>query len=394
MSNLIKFYLSSTLWVVVNTFTAGAVLQTFLMENGFSEELTNIICSSGQVISIIAMLLFSPVADRIKGVIPATARTYLLCIPIVILLFCVCLWGNFGWILTALLFLTIGLYSVGCGLQNSLTYKLPYMILDMRHYGRITAICGILTGVMGLLISLVLTWLQNAWGYANAMTALFLLCLPLLFATYILIRTMRPIASAPAPAKKDAVKINYFRFKPFCQLIAANFLRGFGTGILNVVVTVGYYCKVLDADSAAIVVVISNFTTFMGSSLYSVITGRIPEKWILLITCIGMCVSTPIMLIGNSTILFLIGYGLATTFWTVVNYSIPVATTQIADYTVMGQYSSGRLLLHTAGSGLAGFLCIRLIDLIGGLPTMILTGVCFLVCGISYFVYMKKNNLR
>ena len=129
MSNLIKFYLSSTLWVVVNTFTAGAVLQTFLMENGFSEELTNIICSSGQVISIIAMLLFSPVADRIKGVIPATARTYLLCIPIVILLFCVCLWGNFGWVLTALLFLTIGLYSVGCGLQNSLTYKLPNMYI-------------------------------------------------------------------------------------------------------------------------------------------------------------------------------------------------------------------------------------------------------------------------
>ena len=60
----------------------------------------------------------------------------------------------------------------------------------------------------------------------------------------------------------------------------------------------------------------------------------------------------------------------------------------------MGQYSSGRLLLHTSGSGLAGFLCIRLIDLIGGLPTMILPGVCFLVCGISYFVYRKKNNLR
>lgn len=394
MSNLIKFYLSSTLWVVVNTFTAGAVLQTFLIENGFSEELTNIICSSGQVISIIAMLLFSPVADKIKEIIPATARTYLLCIPVVILLFSVCLWGNFGWILTALLFLTIGLYSVGCGLQNSLTYKLPYMILDMRHYGRATAICGILTGIMGLLISLALTWLQNAWGYTNAMTALFILCLPLLFATYLLIRTMRPIASAPAPAKKDAVKINYFRFKPFYQLIAANFLRGFGTGVLNVVVTIGYYCDILDAQSAAIVVVISNFTTFAGSGLYSVLTGRIPEKWILLITCIGMCISAPIMLIGNSTILFLIGYGFATTFWTVINYSIPVATTQIADYSVMGQYASGRLLLHTAGSGLAGFLCIRLIDLIGGLPTMILTGLCFLVCGVSYFVYMKKNNLR
>lgn len=394
MSNLIKFFLSSTLWVVVNTFTAGTALQTFLMENGFSEERTNIIGSSGQVISIIAMLLFSPVADKIKEVIPVTARTYLLYFPLVILLLIVCLLGNFGWVLTVLLFLTIGLYSVAGGLQSSLTYKLPYMILDMRHYGRTTAICGILTGVMGLLISLVLTWLQNAWGYTNAMTGLFILCVPLLLATYILIHTMRPLASAPAPAKKDAVKINYFRFKPFSQLIAANFLRGFGTGVLTVVVTIGYYCDILDAKSASIVLVISNFTTFLGCGLYSVFTGKIPEKWILLLANIGVAVGASIMLIGSNTTMFLIGYAFTTTFWTVVNYSIPVATTQIADYTVMGQYSSGRLLLHTAGSGLAGFLCIRLIDLIGGLPTMILTGVCFLVCGISYFVYMKKNNLR
>lgn len=394
MSNLIKFYLSSTLWVVVNTFTAGTVLQTFLMENGFSEEMTNIICSSGQVISIAAMLLFSPAADKIKAVIPVTARTYLPAVPLVVLLLIVCFQGNFGWMLTVLLFLTIGLYSVGTGLQSSLSYKLPYMVLDMHHYGRITAICGILTGVTGLLISLVLTWLQGAWGYTNAMTGLFILCLPLLIATFVLILTMRPIASAPTPAKKDAVSMNYFTFKPFSQLIAANFLRGFGTGILNVIVTVGYYCNVLDTESAAIVVVISNFTTFLGSGLYSVITGRIPEKWILLAAGIGMCISTPIMLIGSSTTMFLIGYAFATTFWTVVNYSVPVATTQIADYNVMGQYSSGRLLLHTAGSGLAGFLCIRMIDLIGGLATMILAGLCFLVCGVSYFVYMKKNNLR
>ena len=394
MSNLIKFYLSSTLWVVVNTFTAGTALQTFLMENGFSEELTNIICSSGQVISIIGMLLFSPVADRIKEVIPATARTYLLYMPLAVLLIAICLLGNFGWSLTVLLFLTIGLYSVGCGLQNSLTYKLPYMILDMKYYGRITAICGILTGVIGLLISLALTWLQETWGYTNAMTGLFILCLPLLLATYMLIRTMRPIASAPAPVKKDAIKVNYFTFRPFSQLIAANLLRGFGTGILNVVVTIGYYFDILDTKSAAIVLVISNFTTFLGSGLYSVLTGRIPEKWILLLANIGICISAPIMLIGSNTTLFLIGYAFATTFWTIVNYSVPVATVQIADYTVMGQYASGRLLLHTAGSGLAGFLCIRMIKLIGGLPTMLLTGACFLVCGVSYFIYMKKNNLR
>ena len=59
MSNVMKHYISSGLWVTVNTFTAGAVLQTFLMEHGFSEELTNIITASGQIISLVVMLLKS-----------------------------------------------------------------------------------------------------------------------------------------------------------------------------------------------------------------------------------------------------------------------------------------------------------------------------------------------
>ena len=140
MSNVMKHYISSGLWVTVNTFTAGAVLQTFLMEHGFSEELTNIITASGQIISLVVMLLFSPVSDRIRNVIKATAGTYLLYLPILFVLLTVCLQGRITPLTTVLLFLTIGLYSCSGGLQSSLTYKLPFVTLDMRMYGRVTSI--------------------------------------------------------------------------------------------------------------------------------------------------------------------------------------------------------------------------------------------------------------
>lgn len=394
MSNVMKHYISSGLWVTVNTFTAGAVLQTFLMEHGFSEELTNIITASGQIISLVVMLLFSPVSDRIRNVIKATAGTYLLYLPILFVLLTVCLQGRITPLTTVLLFLTIGLYSCSGGLQNSLTYKLPFVTLDMRMYGRVTSIGGIVTGVIGLLLSVALTYLQESLGYRSAMTGIFTLCVPLLIIVYFVVVTMKPIADAPTANKIKAKPINYFRFKPFSQLIAANLLRGFGTGILNVVVTIGYFCNCIDAKSAAYVVLISNLTTFLGAGLYSVVTGKLPEKLIILVASIGIFASVPFMVVGSNTLTFLIFYGIATFFWTAINYSIPVAVVQIADYSVMGQYSSGRLLLHTLGSSLAGFICIKLIEWFGAIPTMTFTGVCFLLCGVSYFVYMKKNKLR
>ena len=394
MSNLIKFYLATIFWTTVNMFTSGTVVQTFMMENGFSEQLTNTIFSCGQIITLTVMLLTSPVIDKIHNVIKANMSTYLLYIPFILVLCAICFYGSIPLFLVVLLCLTVAGYSVGSGLHCSLSYKVPYAIMDIRNYGRVTSVSGILTGIMGLLLSLLLTWMQNTLGYRTAMTTIYLICLPLIIVVVLVSASMKALPNAPMPIKKEAKSFNYLRFKPFTSLIAANFLRGFGTGILNVVVTIGYYCGCIDSNSATILVIISNLTTFLGCGLYSITTGKLSDKRIILISALFISLSVPFMLVGNNTLVFLITYAIATTFWTVINYAIPVAVVQIADYSIMGQYSAGRMLLHIAGSSLAGVAAIPMIKFLGPLPTMLLTAGTFLFCGISYYVYMKKNKLR
>ena len=141
-------------------------------------------------------------------------------------------------------------------------------------------------------------------------------------------------------------------------------------------------------------VIISQLTTLLGCGIYFIVTGKVPEQLILLWSCIGLFLSVPFMVVGSNTLAFLIFYGIATLFLAIVNNSVPVAVIQIADYSIMGQYSSGRLLVHAVGSSLSGIICIALIRLIGVFPTMLLTGGMFLVCGFCYYGYMKKNGLR
>ena len=133
MNNIVKYYLYGTLWVAVNMVVTGTVFQSFLMEHGFTEELTNIVTSFSQVISIAAMLLFSPIADKVRNIIHATANTYLLYLPLLLVLLVICLYGSIPSFVVILLFIAVMSSATGFGLLNSLTFKLPYAIMDMSQ---------------------------------------------------------------------------------------------------------------------------------------------------------------------------------------------------------------------------------------------------------------------
>ena len=99
------------------------------------------------------------------------------------------------------------------------------------------------------------------------------------------------------------------------------------------------------------------------------------------------------MLLGNSTVLFLLFYGIAYFFVNMISYAVPVAVVKIADYEIMGQYSAGRMLLNTLGTSIAGFVCIPMFKLFGPLISIIISAALQLFSGFSYYLYMKKNSI-
>lgn len=394
MENRTKYLLSKMLYDLFIMVTSGAVLQTFLLEKGFSEEKTNIYFSIVQILQVLTIMLFSVRADKIKNLIKKTAFFHLLEIPFVIFLIFFCFYkSSFGFKITFVLALTTLLFNIGLGIYNVLSYKLPFKILDMNNFGTVLSLAGMLGGILSFVFSIILSTLQKHFDYMNSMKMIFSATLIILLGFIAISASYKEKNTETPHSEHKSKSFNFFTFKPFAFLIPANLFRGFCAGIVAMSVSIGYYNKSLDSNSAAVLVIITSIDSVLGSALYSIISAKLRNGYILLISSIALFIFMPLMVITQNTMNFLIFYGIAYFFFTIINYDVPVAVTRIVGYDYMGQYSAGRMLLHILGTSLAGFLCIPLFRLIGIVPTIVLSGGLHLISGISYY-FMLKNDAK
>ena len=395
MGNKIKFCLTNILWGLVFMVSGGAVLQTILLEMGFGEENTNQFFAIMQVVQIGTILLFSFWSDRVNKVI----RAYGLCqagvIPLLVLSLILCA-GRMQYNSTVyVLLLGAGIFfNMFYGIYTVIALKLPYLIMDMHDYARVSAVTGLLGGLVALGYSSLLSFLQFRLDFFRLMSGVYALTLLLLIGCMVATLTLKKTHHVEIGKGKPATRINYLTYKPFSALIIPNVIRGFSSGVLGMAVTVGYYMGSLNSQSASIVVVIGNLVTILGCAVYSLVAGRVGERVIILVAAAGVCIFMPMMTFFSTTATFLVFYGIASFFRVFVDYGIPVAVTRIASYETMGQYSAGRMLLNSMGTMLAGFLCVPMFRLFGVTVTIVISAVMQLITGISYYIYMKKNNIR
>lgn len=393
MKNTTKYYGMNVLWNIVLLTTVGAVVQTFLLEIGCSEAFTNVYFSLMQMVQIGVILVFSPLSDSLKNVIRAHAHGHWLAMPFVLLLLLIsCCSVSYSPLVFAGLVATGILFYASIGISNVLSYKLPYSIMDMETYGRMIAISGLLSGAVGFGASALLSALQMAFSYRLVMTLAFGATALILLVCIGCMYSLR--ATHARPTKQvTARRLNYFTYQPFSRLILPNLTRGFCVGVVAMAVTIGYYFDCLDSRSASVLVILNAVVAAVGSALYPRLSVKIGERRLLLISSVLVFVFLPLMLVWKSTVLFLIFYTVTNFLVNVINYAVPVAVTKIADYEVMGQYSGGRMLLHTAGCTLAGFLCIPLFQLVGGVLTLLIAAAMQLFSGSIYYVYMRKHAI-
>ncbi len=395
MSNEIKLYFQNIFYNFIYLFLAGTVLQTFLLECGFSENTVNVYFSVMQMVQLGVMLLFSKKMDSVKNVIKAVSLTYLPGIPLVLYLIFM---GKLGqneitWALIIVYAFSV-LFNAGHGLYTALCYKLPYHIMDMKNYGKITARSGLIIGIVSTVFSYLLTFFVDKFHdrYFVVMTCVYIFCLMLIPAFFLVTKSMKKVGVNVQTEKPSEKKeINIFTYKPFYVLALPNFLRGFCMGITNLIVTVGYHENILDAKSASVVLVLLNVFTAVSCLLYPFISKKLKEYRMIPLFSLGVAVFLVCMFAFKGTTMFLIMYALMFFSRNLIDYAIPVAVTQIVDYDVMGQYSSWRMLLNAGGIIVAGFVCIPMLKAFGAVASMIVTGGAMILCGMTYYIYMKKN---
>ncbi len=311
MNNKTKNYICTSIWNILFMMLSGSVLQTFLLEKRLSEQKTNIYFSFIQIIQIVTIIIFSAFTDKIKNPIKAMSRIHLIELPFIVLLLFISLGDNQIKSSAILpLILTTLLFNIAYGIYNVISYKLPYLIFDMKEYGKILSFSGVLVGVFCFSSSVLLSFSQQKFGYLKVMRIVFVAAI-LLFVCFITVFCSYKQINTEAIKKAQKSKFNFLTDKSFSTLIIPNILRGFCAGIIGMAVTMGYYLKCIDSSSASVIVILTNASTILGCAIYSVISNRINDKKLILISSIAVFIFMPLMLISKNTLCFLIFYAIA-----------------------------------------------------------------------------------
>lgn len=395
-NNYAKHIICNIFYACTNLLITGTVMQTFLLESGVGEHTVANFEAAMLVLQSAAMLLMSGRIEKNKSIIGCNAVTSglknLVLLPV--LLFCVAQVGEPERIFVMVcLFGAIG--SIFYGVHSIVSYKIPYHIIDMSDYGRLTGVSGIVGGICATVFSGVITFFNSRFGFFGSMKYIVAFGIALSVLSVIVAFKMKRVNNCEAYQSENSTGslISCIRYKPFYALLFPNLCRGICTGVINVAAVIGYYYKVLDGESAAAVVILMQLASVLGAALYVKLCRSNMEGGLILYSAVIMLVFMPFMT-SSDTAVFLGAFFISKLAITVIDHAVPVAVVKIVDYTYIGRYSALRMITHTVGTALGSGIVMSMIETCGGVATMVAAGICMTICGVAYYTYLRRYKRR
>lgn len=393
-SNEYKNYISAALYNTALIVVTGSMLQTFLLEFGVSEQNVSNLVAMLQIVQGGSMLLCSSLVERIKNVIAACAIGVLGLFPLLFVMLFLGISGSTNITAIYTVICVAGcITNVALGVYNVIIYKLPYHIMAMENYGRITANSGVICGILGIAVSSAMTFFLTKYNYFTVMNVILILSIIMIVSSSAISFRYKRVNDFKE-SRTETKKINIFTYKPFYILLIPNLTRGICMGFINVAVTIGYYFSVIDSIASGYIVVITNAAGILSCIIYSRIAKRGRNGIIILIFSAIVTLMLPVMLIGKNTTVFLIAYGVVYLAVNVAANAIPVSVTEFVEYDVMGQYTAWRMMLMTIGTSIGGILATPMLSAFGGILTLAVAGLMQLITGLGYYIFLKKLTAK
>lgn len=390
--NIPLYCIQTVSYTCMHLIAVGTIFQTFLLECGIDEAKVSFCVSAFQVLQTVLMLLISKVAEKIQKVskwIAVSYYSYLLMLFAMLLLLAK---QDFSADTKYIIVFATGIVqSIFIAIVSILTYKQPHHIMDMKHYGSVEGQCGVISGVLGILLTFGMTMALRVFPYSDTMTVVCLFGVMLSLTAGSIGFLYKPVKNKAQT--ENAQKINIFKYKPFWQLLAPNFLRGFSTGIFNLIPVVGYHCNILDSSTATLLAAASQAASLLSNQTFVFISEKHRNGLLCLISSIGLLAALPTMLLGGTKTVFVICYFIAYWFMAYINVAIPVVVAERIEYNCLGQYTAWRMALYTLGISVGGVLVPTLLNAVNGFGTLLIGGISMLPCGIGYFLF-EKNAFR
>lgn len=391
MSNIKKYCIYTTMYNVGFTFCTGAIMQTFLLQVGFSADKVYILNSLMQIMQVAMMLVLTFLSGKIKRVKLVTSIS---CLSLS-LLTGVFLMGainpeliKHGYVIAV--FIVAGVSYVGVGLYTILSYCLPYYTIDMKDYGKMTGISVAIAGGVSFLVSLVYSILLSKFSYMKTTATFFVIAIICFILTGIVCASMRARAVEINREDRESNDVMaVFKNKNTYILLIPNFARGLSIGIFNVIATIAISTSILNETTSSYVNLILQIATFMGNVFFAFAYKKRSTKNLLLLATLGACISFPFSL-ELGVMGFFCFFAVASFFRFVMDTAIPVIITEIIPKEQIGPYTSIRMLIFTGAQAVATLLISPLENAIGYTGVLIFAAVMLFICGITYYVVAKS----
>ena len=395
MSNIVQYCIYTTIYNVGFTFSSGAIMQTFLLQAGFSDGQVYVLNSFMQIMQVAVMLVLTFLSGKIKRVKAVMSISYLSLSVLTLVFLMGAINPEFtkrGFVVAVFIF--AGISYVGVGLYSILSYCLPYYTIDMKDYGKMAGVSVAISGGASFLVSLFYSLLLSKFEYMKTTAAFFVFAIICFIITSIVCASMKVKNAEPngeVASKGDVGAV--FRNKNTYILLIPNFTRGLSVGIFSVIATIALSANILNETTSSYVNVILQIATFLANVFFAFAYKKFSTKKLLLIATIGVCISFPFSL-KLGVVGFFCCFAIASFFRFVTDTAIPVIITEIIPKEQIGPYTSIRMLVFTGAQAVATLLIKSLEGVIGYTGILIFATVMLFICGITYYVVAKCVKSR
>lgn len=393
MSNETKAHISASLYNVGFMFCTGAIVQTFLLQIGFSAQQVyfyNSIAQMAQVLMMIMMIFISP---RIKKVKLVTGLSYMSLLALALVLLIAAISPSIaGSTLMMMIFGVSALCFLGTGVYSVMSYCIPYYTIDMSNYARFISLQMVYTGVATFIFSSIHTFATSKFEYMNAMAIFFALAVVFFILAFVFCISMKEnkeLERTNGSSKEDYIAV--FKNKDTYILLIPNFTRGLATGVVAVIAVIAISSNIVDEQSSAYINIVMQVAMFTGNLFYAAFCKKLSTTKLLLISAIGGSVFLPICLAFDMWG-FLVVFFIAYFFRMILDTAFPVVVTEIIPREQIGAYTSIRMLVFTGAQAVAALLITPIVEFVGYVGLLIFASAMQFICAIVYFVVARKRR--
>lgn len=390
MSNNIKYYLWGSINVIVLSFTSQGFIQTFFLEIGFTSRQVGTYASLISVVQILVMIFSVFFADNVKKVKDAisllTLSRILMCLAMLPACFSDAPNVNVIYYI-ALICCCIG--NLFVGFSNVLSYRLPYIIIDMKDYAKLENNSAIISGIFSILISGGIAFLALIFSFRLIMAVGFSFSIVFCLYSSWLVKSMKIKDECPGDTTKKFQFHKLWEHK-FRYFYVPNFLRGITLGLMGVMTVI--CMKEITSNTSVIsgLTAISSLSSIIGCALYQILGNKLKTATLYLLFSIQAFLFLPIMLSGRSVSVFCICYFFIHIATNIINVSGAVYATEIVGYNEMGTYTSVRLITMTLGQAVANYAVVAAMDYLPTALILIICGLAQIASGVMYYYYDVK----